>query len=324
MTPLPGGSGLLSASRGSKGSSALPTTAPSKPLGWAPFLSAGQRFGHCGPRALVTGAVTRWLFPPAGRKRPGAGSDPAPRSAYPARRRWGGPWHTHPGGCRSLARKPRRPAYRRQSPDGRYFLFASNRGGSSNIWALRETQTFLQRRPQQPVQLTTGPTEFWGGVPSRGGKRLFVLGRQPQVELVRYDLKSGQFSPYLPGTRAGSVSFSRDNEWMAYIVSPEAALWRSKADGTSRRQLTFPPHKPVDARWSPDGNQIAFWTAPSSGELTKVYLISAEGGNPREVAPAWHGKARPDWSPDGGSLVFEVSGGLRLPHLQWRHFIRSI
>jgi len=136
-----------------------------------------------------------------------------------------------------------------------------------------------------------------------------VLGRQPLVELARYDLKSAQFSPYLPGTRAGYVSFSRDNEWMAYMVSPEEALWRSKTDGASRRQLTFPPHQPVDARWSPDGKQIAYWTAPSSGELTKIYLISAEGGIPREVAPAWQNKARPDWSPDGGSLVFEVSGG---------------
>lgn len=75
--------------------------------------------------------------------------------------------------------------------------------------------------------------------------------------------------------------------------------------GTARLQLTFPPEGPHDPRWSPDGRQIAFWTS-QSGQPTKIYIISSEGGSPREIAPDRPGRERPDWSPDGGSLVFEV------------------
>lgn len=196
----------------------------------------------------------------------------------------------------------------RWTPDGSYFLFTSHRGGTANIWALRETRTFFRRRPREPMQVTTGPTEFWGGVPSKDGKRLLLFGMRPQREMVQYDVKSEQFSPYLPGTRAGSVSFLRSGDWIAYIVSPEDTLWRSRPDGSSRQQLTFPPEKAHDAHWSPDGKQIAFWTTITGGP-SKVYLISAGGGSPREVASEWRNSKRPDWSPNGESLVFEVSVG---------------
>ena len=63
------------------------------------------------------------------------------------------------------------------------------------------------------------------------GKRLFMFGMQPQGEIVQYDVKSGQFSPYLPGTRAGSVSFSRSGDWIAYTVSPEGTLWGANRTG---------------------------------------------------------------------------------------------
>jgi DNA-binding winged helix-turn-helix (wHTH) protein/Tol biopolymer transport system component len=192
----------------------------------------------------------------------------------------------------------------RWTPDGRYFFFSSGRGGGGhNLWALRETSSFLRRRAQ-PVQLTSGPIAFWDGTPSKDGKRLFVFGRQPQVEMARYEAKSGQFLPYLPGTGAWSLGVSRDGKWIAYDVG--GALWRARADGSARLQLTFPPEGPHDPHWSPDGKQIAFWTTLRD-RPAKMRIVSSEGGPSREVAPEWPGRVRPDWSPDGGSLVFEVS-----------------
>ena len=117
------------------------------------------------------------------------------------------------------------------TPDGRYFLFSAKRGGSSNVWAIREAPSLFRQRPE-PVQLTTGPTELSVGVLDGEGKRLFVFGKQPQVEIVQYNAKSRQFLPYLPGTKAWSLSFSRDGQWVAYDAA--GALWRSRADGTAR------------------------------------------------------------------------------------------
>jgi WD40 repeat protein len=189
------------------------------------------------------------------------------------------------------------------TPDGKYFLFSSGRGGNSNIWALREKQRFLRVHPE-PVQLTTGPTELYQGVLSRDGKRLFVFGNRPQIEMVRYDAKSRQFLPYLHGAEAWSLGVSRDGKWIAYD-SAVSVLWRSRMDGSARLQLSSPPEAPVDPHWSPDGKQIAFWTT-LLGKPAKMRTVSIEGGPSREVAPEWAGAARPDWSPGGGSLVFEV------------------
>ncbi|MBV8812775.1 MAG: PD40 domain-containing protein [Acidobacteriaceae bacterium] len=77
--------------------------------------------------------------------------------------------------------------------DGRYFVFSSR----GNIWAIREKTGRFQRASREPVQLTTGPMQLFGPIPSPDGKRIFATGWQPRTELVRYDSKSGQFSPTL-------------------------------------------------------------------------------------------------------------------------------
>jgi Tol biopolymer transport system component/DNA-binding winged helix-turn-helix (wHTH) protein len=187
--------------------------------------------------------------------------------------------------------------------DGKYFVFSSSRGGTSNIWVIRESEGLFRKAAHVPVQLTTGPMSCHLPLPSQDGRKLFVVGVQQRGELVRYDLKSGRFVPYLSGISADWVAFSRDQEWIVYTTYPDGVLWRSKPDGSQRLQLSFSPMKAVVPRWSPDGKQIAFvgvthknWT---------IYLVSAEGGNPVRLVPDDDlQEADPDWSPDGNSIVF--------------------
>src|SRR5262249_14335057 len=144
------------------------------------------------------------------------------------------------------------------TPDGKYFVFQSDREGMTNIWAIREQGGFFRKHSGEPVQLTGGPISVSAPVPSVDGKKLFVVGTQLRGELVRYDAKSGQFTPYLSGISAEHLSFSRDGQWLAYIAYPETTLWRSRVDGTSRLQLTFLPMRAILPHWSPDGKRIAF------------------------------------------------------------------
>jgi eukaryotic-like serine/threonine-protein kinase len=189
------------------------------------------------------------------------------------------------------------------TPDGKYFVFQSARNAKSAVWAIREKGSFLQKASREPVMLTAGPMNFQMPVPSADGKRLFVVGSQPRGELVRYDLKTHQYVPYLSGISGSDFDFSRDGEWVVYVTVPEGTLWRSRVDGSERLQLSFPPMQAGLPRWSPDRKQIAFMaTAP--GKPWKICLVSADGGTPQQAMPEESQEADPNWSADGNSLVF--------------------
>jgi len=188
------------------------------------------------------------------------------------------------------------------TPDGRYFVFSSTRNGRDDIWVLHEKAPLLRKAEREPVQLTTGPLNYWAPLPSRDGKRLYVVGEQPRGELVRYDAKLRQNVPYLAGFSGDQVRFSRDGRWAAYVAFPEGTLWRSKADRTERLQLTFAPMASALPRWSPDGKQIAFAGA-KPGQPWGIYVVSADGGTPQPVVPQEPNRMDPDWLPDGNSLI---------------------
>jgi Tol biopolymer transport system component len=154
-----------------------------------------------------------------------------------------------------------------------------------------------------PAQLTTGPLQFGNPLPSPDGKSLFVTGIQPRAELVRYDAKSGNFVPFLDGISAGDVDFTRDGQWVTYVSYPDGVLWRSKPDGSSRLQLTYPPMQAALAHWSPDGQQIAF-SGLMPGKPWQVYLISKDGGSPQALTAEAAQDTDPTWSPDGATLAF--------------------
>jgi len=169
------------------------------------------------------------------------------------------------------------------TPDGNYFVFQSERvAQTTTLWAIRERSGFLRKFNPEPMQLTTGPSLIFSPLPSRDGKKLFAIQGAPLGELVRYDAKSQQFLPYLSGTSAIHLSFSRDGQWVAYLSYPDTTLWRSKVDGTERLQLTFPPMEVVQPKWSPDGKQIAF-AASIPGKPKHIFIVSADGGAPKEV-----------------------------------------
>ncbi|HUN62148.1 MAG TPA: winged helix-turn-helix domain-containing protein [Candidatus Sulfotelmatobacter sp.] len=199
-------------------------------------------------------------------------------------------WHSPPVECCGV-----------WTPDGRYYLFVSGFPGS-DVWALRETTGLFRRRSSIPFQLTTGPLSFTSLTPSPDGRKLFAHGLQGRGELVSYDAKSHQFVPFLSGISAGELDFSRDGRWVTYVSYPEYTLWRSRTDGGERLQLTYPPVSAGLPRWSPDGTQIAY-VDTQLGRPWKAFLISAQGGSPKEVLPENHTQVDPSWSPDGKKLA---------------------
>ncbi len=188
------------------------------------------------------------------------------------------------------------------TPDGKYFVFQVFVNGRLDIWAMREKRDWLHRVSRQPVQLTSGPLNFHSPQPSTDGKKIFVVGEQARAELERYDEKSRQFVPYLGGISASGVTFSPDGQWVAYVSYPDDQIWRSRANGSEKLQLTSVPDIAASPRWSPDGKEIVFLTF-GHGQ-PHISVIPREGGYPRVVYATRNALDRPSWMPSGKAIIF--------------------
>ena len=191
----------------------------------------------------------------------------------------------------------------RWTQNGDYFLFESSRDNTQNIWALRESKSFLHKNSAEPMQLTVGPLLFSNPTPSLDGKKLLVIGQLRRFDFIHFDGKSQQFSVDLPGVSAGEADVLRDGEGMVYVAHPELTLWRSKPDGSLRTQLTYAPMQVHMPRWSPDGYKIAFM-ASRPGKPWKIFVMAAEGGTPQEVTAGNQNQGDPTWMPKGDAIVF--------------------
>jgi Tol biopolymer transport system component len=88
-------------------------------------------------------------------------------------------------------------------------------------------------------------------------------------------------------------------------------------DGSEKQQLTSAPLFVFSARWSPDGRQIAL-SAAEPGKLSRIFLVPADGGVPRELPVGELDVNRVSWAPDGSSINF---GDASRPESS---FIRSV
>jgi Tol biopolymer transport system component/DNA-binding winged helix-turn-helix (wHTH) protein len=203
------------------------------------------------------------------------------------------------------------------SPDGRYYFFETLRDGQSRIWALPERHSFWTRSPP-PVPLTTVPPNFYMGMPSADGKKLFVTAAEPRAELERYDASSRQFVPFLSGISAGDVEGSRDGHMLSYVRYPEQTLWRSKADGSEAAQLTGPSLRATLSHWSPDGSRIAF-SGSRPGRPWNIFLVPAAGGPADQMTSGAVSDLDPTWSPDGSTIAYgqtRAEGGKQIVSIQ--------
>jgi Tol biopolymer transport system component len=135
-------------------------------------------------------------------------------------------------------------------------------------------------------------------------RKLFVLSRDHvQVELVRYDRKSQNFTILLPGIAAIYVDYAKKTGWITFVRPSDNTLWLGRADGSAAKQLS-PAGMTVELpRWSPDGKWIAF-TGKQGGRPWRIFIVPAVGGDPREASKGDENQGAPTWSPDGKHVVY--------------------
>jgi Tol biopolymer transport system component/DNA-binding winged helix-turn-helix (wHTH) protein len=187
--------------------------------------------------------------------------------------------------------------------NGKYYLFRALRGRVSSVYAMRAFRRFPRAFEGPPVLIYSTPLDFSSLAPHPDGKRIFFTAGQQRLELLRYDVRHSQFAQFLPGVQGRWVAFSKDGQWIAYVTAPDDILWRSRPDGSQRLQLTSPPMRASQPRWSPDGSRIVFGGGPA-GHASRVYLVPSSGGAPEPVTDSPSIDSNASWSTDGNSIVF--------------------
>ena len=206
--------------------------------------------------------------------------------------------------------------------DGRYYIFQATQtmpnttSVVTTLWALPDGG-----EEAAPVELTNGPMSFAYASSSRDGKNVWAIGVRPEVEIVKYEPGKKKFVPVIPGLSATDLDYSADGKWVAYVAIPEGTLWRARANGSDRMQLTSGVERSALPRWSPDGKQIAF-VSMRPGESWKLALIDADGGVPQQVVEENGSQIDANWSADGSKLMFgdfaHDAGGLSIRVLDFK------
>jgi dipeptidyl aminopeptidase/acylaminoacyl peptidase len=100
----------------------------------------------------------------------------------------------------------------------------------------------------------------------------------------------------------------------AGALPPATRLWVQPADQPSAARAITPADRFVDSfSWSPDGKELAYSSAPSTGFLapyaTRIVAVSADGGATRPIVDRPGMNVMPQFSPDGRQIAFVTTGG---------------
>jgi Tol biopolymer transport system component len=88
------------------------------------------------------------------------------------------------------------------------------------------------------------------------------------------------------------------------VYSSNALLFVARADGSGERRVTDGP-KDFSPRWSPDGRRIVFTRSVTPG-LTAIWIVNADGSDPRPLDDVHQHAEHPRWSPNGRWIAYQV------------------
>ena len=177
------------------------------------------------------------------------------------------------------------------------------------------------------LRLTTDNAEDLSPAWSPDGQRIAFV-RRTRGEAALYvtpalasaETKVADLYPNRLETVGRHLDWSPDGRFLAAVNKhspnePFSIYLISLADGTERR-LTNPPTGTVgdsDPAFSPDGKNISFIRAPSSG-VTDVFVIPVAGGQERRLTSDNRWIVSQTWTPDGRTIVFSSNrtGGQNL------------
>ena len=194
------------------------------------------------------------------------------------------------------------------SPDGGYLYFASDRGGSMNLWRVPVDEPTGKARGEP--ETVTNSSQWNAPLRLSGdGRRIVYASREERINLERaafdpvHATVTGPLVPITQGSQVLSLgAVSPDGKWIVFRSSaPQEDLFLVRPDGSGMLQLTRDPARDRGPVWMPDGRILFF--SDRSG-LYDAWSIHADGsGLQRLTATRGEAVYRPIASPDGRWLA---------------------
>jgi Tol biopolymer transport system component len=201
------------------------------------------------------------------------------------------------------------------SPDGKHLYFASDRGGSMNLWRVPMDEE-SGKPTGEPEAIVTPATWLAHPAISADGKRIAycnVLETQ-NIQRIAFDPVSLKMTgePEWITTGSGrwsSCDVSPDGQWLVFYSRkgslPEGHLYVIRTDKTGLRQLTGDVFLDRVPRWSPHGDWITFFSTRSG--VHNLWMIHPDGSGMHQLTEKGFSVAA--WSPDGSRIAAVGYGG---------------
>ena len=201
------------------------------------------------------------------------------------------------------------------SPDGSMVAFRQQ--SDSGVWNLY----VMLVGEGDPLLVSDGVSDTWSPTWSPDGRRTAyyrrVMGEDGEYSFTVESVSAlGGQGRQLTTTRyrgVGGLSWSPDGSTLAMVdresPSDPSAIYLLSLETGEKKRSTAPPANhdgDVFPRFSPDGRAVAFvrWGAMIQSD---VFVIPAEGGEPRRLTTNNGITFGVDWTADGQSLIFAAS-----------------
>ena len=141
-----------------------------------------------------------------------------------------------------------------------------------------------------------------GGLVPRPGNLAEIYHRDFVLDEFVFDIENWNDQPFTYNLEL----VSPDSAWLVYNEEPDPTtyngnIWIMRPNGLDKTQLTFDilDRDPV---WSPDSQQILFWSYRSGN--ADIWVMDADGNNQQPLTSETTFEYAPDWSPDGQNIIF--------------------
>jgi Tol biopolymer transport system component len=195
------------------------------------------------------------------------------------------------------------------SGDGRFLYFASDRGGTMNLWRVGiDEESGKTRGDPEPVTVPVPWAGSFRATPDASRIVFTAVDRERTLERVSFDPVTEKVSGSRVllarfGTQIGGLHVSPQGDLLTFPeFGSRMDILVVKTDGTSVRALTTDGYRNQHSTFSPNGKKVVFYTDRTG--TYDLWIINTDGSGLAPFTRSTTGNVKAAiWSPDGRTIA---------------------